>query len=97
MGLVIAQLTTFSEGLHEIRSSLDDGVKLLTSQTDEPNPTELETVSQITNAVSELINFNKNPVRHEIDHERWYPNEIEHARSDYGTDSSENRSYQQSS
>ena len=59
LGLVIAQLTTFSEGLHEIRSSLDDGVKLLTSQNNEPSSTELETMSQITNAVSELINFNK--------------------------------------
>ena len=59
LGLVIAQLTTFSEGLHEIRSSLDDGVKLLTSQNDEPNSTELETMSQITSAVGELINFNK--------------------------------------
>jgi len=58
LGLVIAQLTTFSEGLHEIRSSLDDGVKLLTSQNDEPNSTELETMSQITSAVGELINFN---------------------------------------
>ena len=59
LGLVIAQLTTFSEGLHEIRSSLDDGVKLLTSQNEEPNSTELETMSQITNAVGELSNFNK--------------------------------------
>lgn len=59
LGLVIAQLTTFSEGLYEIRSSLDDGVKLLTSKNDEPNSTELETMSQISNAVGELINFNK--------------------------------------
>lgn len=60
MGMVIAQLTTFSEGLHEIRSTLDKGVnKLVDSNSSEANVIETATMQQIGHAVSELAKFNE--------------------------------------
>ena len=58
IGQVIAQLTTFSEGLHEIRSTLDRGVKQLSSNGLEPNPIETATMQQVAHAVAELSKFN---------------------------------------
>ncbi|MFK7770127.1 MAG: AAA family ATPase, partial [Mariniblastus sp.] len=58
LGQVIAQLTTFSEGLHDIRSTLDRGVKQLTENSNEPNAIETATMNQVGHAVSELAKFN---------------------------------------
>ena len=58
LGQVIAQLTTFSEGLHDIRSTLDKGVKQL-SGTSEPSTIETATMNQVGHAVSELAKFNE--------------------------------------
>ena len=58
MGQVIAQMTTFSEGLHDIRSALDTGVKHLTAD-QEPSAIQTATMNQVGHAVSELANFNK--------------------------------------
>ena len=58
IGQVIAQLTTFSEGLHEIRSTLDKGVKHLTEGESEPNTIETATMQQVAHAVAELSKFN---------------------------------------
>ncbi|MFT7631653.1 MAG: hypothetical protein ACI87E_002692 [Mariniblastus sp.] len=57
LGQVIAQLTTFSEGLYDIRKSLDAGVKHLTGDADD-NPIETATLQQVGHAVSELAKFN---------------------------------------
>ncbi len=58
LGQVIAQLTGFSEGLAEIRGTLDKGVQQLTSQ---PGTHDFEaaTMEQIGKAVAELADFNK--------------------------------------
>ncbi len=58
LGQVIAQLTTFSEGLHEIRSSLDKGVRYLIDQESEPNTIQSATMQQVAHAVAELSQFN---------------------------------------
>jgi hypothetical protein len=58
LGQVIAQMTTFSEGLHDIRSALDTGVKYLSAD-QEPSVIETATMNQVGHAVSELSNFNK--------------------------------------
>lgn len=58
LGQVIAQLTTFSEGLHDIRSTLDKGVKQLTENGSEPNTIETATMQQVAHAVAELSKFN---------------------------------------
>lgn len=62
LGQVIAQMTTFSEGLHDIRSALDKGAKHLTEHltaNQEPNAIETATMNQVGLAVSELSNFNR--------------------------------------
>jgi hypothetical protein len=59
LGQVIAQLTTFSEGLHDIRSTLDVGVKHLTENGSELNPMETATMQQVAHAVAELSKFNE--------------------------------------
>ena len=58
LGQVIAQLTSFSEGLHDIRSALDKGVNHLTAK---QVPTEIETatMNQVGQVVTELSSFNK--------------------------------------
>lgn len=58
MGQVIAQMTTFSEGLHDIRSALESGVKHLTAG-QEPNAIQTATMNQVGHAVSELATFNE--------------------------------------
>ena len=58
LGQVIAQLTSFSEGLHDIRSALDTGVQHLTAK-QAPTETETATLSQVGQVVNELSNFNK--------------------------------------
>ena len=58
LGQVIAQLTSFSEGLLEIRTALDKGVQHLTAE-QAPSATETATMNQVGNAVAELANFNK--------------------------------------
>ena len=58
LGQVIAQLTSFSEGLHDIRSALDTGVQHLTAK-QAPTETETATLSQVGQVVNELSSFNK--------------------------------------
>ena len=58
LGQVIAQMSSFSEGLTDIRSALDKGVKHLTTEKG-PGALESATVEQIGVAVAELANFNK--------------------------------------
>ena len=58
LGQVIAQLTSFSEGLHDIRSALDKGVQHLTAE-QAPSAAETATMNQVGLAVAELANFNK--------------------------------------
>lgn len=59
LGQVIAQLTTFSEGLYGIQQSLDKGMTRLTqAKADGPTEVEQATMDQVGKAVSELSNFN---------------------------------------
>lgn len=59
LGLVIAQMTTFSEGLNDIRSALDKGVnKLVDANSNESNVIETATMQQVGHAVAELAKFN---------------------------------------
>ncbi|MEM7456303.1 MAG: DNA repair ATPase [Planctomycetota bacterium] len=57
---VIAQLTTFSDGLNQIRGVLDMGVgKIVDAQTEEANVLQTATMREISHAVGELATFNK--------------------------------------
>ena len=59
IGQVIAQLTTFSEGLNDIRSTLDNGVKQLAQgDDDQANVLQNATMQQVAHAVAELAKFN---------------------------------------
>ena len=59
IGQVIAQLTTFSEGLNDIRTTLDNGVKQLTQgDDDQANVLQNATMQQVAHAVAELAKFN---------------------------------------
>ena len=58
LGQVIAQMSSFSEGLTDIRTALDKGVQHLTADSG-PGTLETATVEQIGIAVGELANFNK--------------------------------------
>ena len=58
LGQVIAQMTSFSEGLTDIRSALDKGVTHLTAEKG-PDALETATIEQIGVAVAELSSFNK--------------------------------------
>jgi len=58
LGQVIAQMTSFSEGLNDIRSALDKGVQHLTAE-QAPSETQTATMNQVGLAVAELANFNK--------------------------------------
>ncbi len=59
IGQVIAQLTTFSEGLNDIRKTLAQGVSKLTETNDEEeNIIQTATMQQVTHVVSELSKFN---------------------------------------
>jgi hypothetical protein len=58
LGQVIAKMTSFNEGLTDIRTALDKGVQQLTADSG-PGNFEKATVEQIGIAVSELANFNK--------------------------------------
>ncbi|MDG1810241.1 MAG: DNA repair ATPase [Pirellulaceae bacterium] len=56
---IIAQMTTFSEGLHEIRSVLDTGIQKLTMEDEgEENVLETATLRQVGHAVEQLGQFN---------------------------------------
>ncbi len=57
---VIAQMSTFAEGLNEIRTSIDHGIRHLAeqSQVDEENVIETATLRQIGQAVEQLSQFN---------------------------------------
>ncbi len=55
IGQVIAQLTTFSEGLSDIRTAVEDGVQQLTTPRDEGDAT----TAQIEAAVTHLATFNQ--------------------------------------
>jgi hypothetical protein len=59
LGQVIAQMTTFSEGLYEIRKSLDQGIQHLSSE--EPSGEAAqpsETIQQVGRAIDQLEKFN---------------------------------------
>ncbi|MEM9944216.1 MAG: AAA family ATPase, partial [Planctomycetota bacterium] len=60
IGKVIAQLSTFSEGLNEIRSTLDKGVgKLIaSSNAEESKVLQSATMQQVAHGVEELAKFN---------------------------------------
>ncbi len=59
IGQVIAQLTTFSEGLNDIRTTLDNGVKQLAQgDGDQANVLQNATMQQVAHAVAELAKFN---------------------------------------
>ena len=59
LGQVIAQLTTFSEGLNDIRTTLDKGVtKLVENGQEEKNVLQTATMQQVAHAVEELAKFN---------------------------------------
>ncbi|MEL7495965.1 MAG: DNA repair ATPase [Planctomycetota bacterium] len=60
LGQVIAQLTTFSEGLYGIQKSLDKGmVQMAERQPEGPTETEIANMEQIGKAIGELSNFNQ--------------------------------------
>ena len=60
LGQVIAQMTTFSDGLYQIRKSLDVGVNhLLSDETDDMNTLQTVTMREIGHAVAELAKFNE--------------------------------------
>ncbi len=59
LGQVIAQMTTFSDGLYQIRKSLDAGVGQLVSQDDAPDTIQTVAMREIGHAVSELAKFNE--------------------------------------
>ena len=59
LGRVIAQMTTFSEGLHEIRKTLKTGVEQIAAQSaGDGNTFEMATMQQMGHAVAELAKFN---------------------------------------
>ena len=56
---IIAQMTTFTAGLHEIRSVLDTGIaKLTADDSDTENVMETATLRQVGHAVEQLSKFN---------------------------------------
>ncbi len=62
IGQLLAQMTTFSEGLHQIRSAVSQGVKELVSAQGNGNGNEtvqVATLREVTRAVSELGKFNE--------------------------------------
>jgi hypothetical protein len=61
LGQVIAQMTSFSEGLHQIQRAVRQGVHQLTSQREENDPQVLQsaTLQQVSQAVLELAKFNQ--------------------------------------
>ena len=59
IGQVIAQMTTFSDGLYEIRKSLDSGIAQLSEEDDAGTETmQTVVIRQIGHAVEELAKFN---------------------------------------
>jgi hypothetical protein len=59
IGQVIAQLTTFSEGLNDIRKTLDVGMKqLVGSQNEDLTTIQTATMREVSHAVAELSKFN---------------------------------------
>ena len=60
LGKVIAQMSTFSEGLSDIRSSLDKGIKALGKDQNEDADVVIQTATmqQIAHGVEELSKFN---------------------------------------
>jgi len=62
-GQVIAQMSTFTDGLNDIRSTIDHGVKQLTPGDQESeNTLQAVTVREIGHAVAELAKFNESMV-----------------------------------
>ena len=56
---IIAQMTTFTEGLNEIRTTLDSGIeKLSTPEGEDENVMETATLRQVGHAVEQLSKFN---------------------------------------
>lgn len=59
VGQIIAQMTTFSDGLNDIRSALDAGIsKLTATDEDDENIMETATLRQVGHAVEQLSKFN---------------------------------------
>ena len=59
LGQVIAQLSTFSDGLGKIQTTLDKGVtRLVSAQEEEPSAFEKVSMQQVSHAVVELAKFN---------------------------------------
>ena len=60
LGQVIAQMSTFSEGLHDIGKILDHGIHKLTPEEDtESGSLQAVTIREIGHAVAELAKFNQ--------------------------------------
>ncbi len=60
LGQVIAQMTTFSEGLYDIRKSLDQGLQHFATDNDEDSQNlQSTTIQEVGRAVSELEKFNQ--------------------------------------
>lgn len=61
LGQVLAQMTSFSDGLHQIQRAVRQGVDQLTSQRDENAPRVIQsaTLQQVSQAVLELAKFNQ--------------------------------------
>ena len=59
IGQVIAQMTTFSEGLNDIRKTLDVGMKqIVGSQSEDLTTIQTATMREVSHAVAELSKFN---------------------------------------
>jgi len=59
LGMVIAQMTTFSEGLHDIRTAMSKGVSQLIAARGEDGTTiQTATLREVGHAVAELAKFN---------------------------------------
>jgi hypothetical protein len=59
LGQVLAQMTTFSEGLHHIRSAVSQGVKeLIATQNQGSETLQAATLREVSHAVAELAKFN---------------------------------------
>ena len=57
---IIAQMTTFSEGLHDIRAVLETGMSQIRSrQNDQGNVMETATLRQVGHAIEQLVQFNE--------------------------------------
>ena len=59
IGQVIAQMSTFSDGLHDIKKALDGGLKILAEDNGDANTMQTVAMREIGHAVAELAKFNE--------------------------------------